>query len=385
VNRERWRLVLGDASAGALGELDGAAAEQNAALEWLYHRDPSRRAHGIREGQSSSVQPRSRPEVTVRREAGKGSSPVTAVDWLDDIHRLFPKETVQRLERDAVERYEITEVITDPVALARIEPSASLLRAVLRTKHLMAPHVLELARNAVDKVVRELIEKLSVDVRQSFHGTRNRRRTVHRTASNFDFAATVRANLKHWSSETERITIQRPLFTSRTRRHLDVWTLILLVDQSGSMVDSVIHSAVTAACFWNIPGLRTHLVAYDTEVVDLTSEVLDPVELLMGVQLGGGTDGTRAVDYAAQLIDTPRRTIVAVISDLYEGGNADRFVRSITRLTDDGVRVLALAALDESGEPNYDREIGRRLSRAGVHVGAMTPAGLAEFVAECIR
>lgn len=383
MNRERWRLVLGDASAGALGEPTGAAAEQDSALEWLYHRDPSRRVRGVRDGLSAAAPPR--PGDSRRGEVGTGGSSVTAVDWLDDIHRLFPKETIHRLERDAVEKYEITEVITDPEALERIEPSASLLRAVLRTKHLMEPRVLELAKKTVDTVVRELIEKLSVDVRQSFHGTRSRRRTVHRTSRNFDFSATVRANLKHWSPETERITIQTPLFTSRTRRHVDEWTLILLVDQSGSMIDSVIHSAVTAACFWNIPGLKTHLIAYDTEVVDLTSDVLDPVELLMGVQLGGGNDGARAVDYASQLIDAPRRTIVAVISDLYEGSNADRFVRSITRLTDDGVRVLALAALDESGEPDYDKEIGRRLSRAGVHVGAMTPGGLAEFVAGCIR
>lgn len=384
MNRERWRLVLGEASTSALGGLEGDASERDSALEWLYHRDPSRREQGIREGRFDT--PFSRhPTDRTNRLAGTGGSPVSAVDWLDDIHRLFPKETVHRLERDAVEKYEITEVITDPKALERIEPSESLLRAVLRTKHLMEPRVLELARKTVDKVVRELIEKLSIDVRNTFHGTRSRQRTPHRSARNFDFPATVRANLKHWSPDTNRITIRKPLFTSRTRRHTDTWQLILLVDQSGSMIDSVIHSAVTAACFWNIPGLATHLIAYDTEVVDLTSEVLDPVELLMGVQLGGGTDGTRAIEYAAQLIDTPRRSIVAVISDLYEGGNADRFVRAVTRLTDDGVRVLALAALDQSGEPDYDREIGRRLSRAGVHVGAMTPGGLAEFVAGCIR
>ncbi|GGG27445.1 hypothetical protein GCM10007304_46610 [Rhodococcoides trifolii] len=386
MSTDRWRLILGTAAAGVLGDATGAAAEQDASLEWLYSRDPSRTLRGVRAGSSRTVSnddgtlPRRRGEPR-DRPSGVGTTSVTAVDWLDDIHRLFPRETVHRLERDAVEKYEITEVITDIDALQRIEPSVSLLRAVMRTKHLMDPRVLTLAKKTVDTVLRELIEKLSVDVRRTFHGTRSRHRTAFRNSRNFDFPATVRANLKHWSPATRRITIETPLFTSRTRRHIDTWTLVLLVDQSGSMIDSVIHSAVTAACFWNIPGLKTHLIAYDTHVVDLTSEVDDPVELLMGVQLGGGNDGAKAVDYAAQLVDSPRRTIVVIISDLYES-DPDGFVRSITRLTDDGVRVLALAALDEGGEPDYDREIGRRLSRIGVHVGAMTPGALAEFVAD---
>ncbi len=395
MNRERWRLILGDASASALGDPVGNAADRDGALEWLYGRDPERASQGVRAGGSrarASDAASAMPDGPVverhrdrrHRPSGRGHTAVTAVDWLDDIHRLFPRETVHRLERDAVEKYQITEVITDVEALERIEPSVTLLRAVLRTKHLMDPRVLAMAKKAVDAVVRELIEKLAVDVRRTFHGTRSRHRSVFRNSRNFDFPATVLANLQHWSTETRTIAIEKPLFTSRTRRHTDTWTLILLVDQSGSMIDSVVHSAVTAACFWNVPGLKTHLVAYDTNVVDLTSEVLDPVELLMGVQLGGGNDGAKAVDYAGQLVDAPRRTIVVIISDLYES-EPDRFVRSVSRLTDEGIRVLALAALDETGEPDYDREIARRLGRLGVSVGAMTPGGLAEFVAGCIR
>ncbi|MGF7120710.1 hypothetical protein J2X34_001113 [Rhodococcus sp. BE178] len=259
MSAERWRLILGDAAAGVLGDATGEAAERDEALEWLYRRTPDRSARGVRAG-GSRVRP-----------SGQGDTAVSAVDWLDDIHRLFPRETVHRLERDAVEKYQITEVVTDPAALERIEPSVTLLRAVLRTKHLMDPRVLAMAKKAVDKVVRELIEKLAVDVRRTFVGARSRRRTTFRNSRNFDFPATVRANLEHWSPQTRRITIDTPVFTSRTRRHTDTWTLILLVDQSGSMIDSVIHSAVTAACFWNIPGLTTHLIAYDTNVVDLTS------------------------------------------------------------------------------------------------------------------
>ena len=148
------------------------------------------------------------------------------------------------------------------------------------------------------------------------------------------------------------------------------------------MVSSVIHSAVTAACLWSLPGLHTHLVAFDTEVVDLTSDVADPVELLMRVQLGGGTDIARAADYAAGLVDNPRRSIVAIISDFYEGGDPYRLVRTVRGLVEQGATVLGLAALDEEADPAYDRALAARLAEVGAHMGAMTPGRLAEFVAE---
>ncbi|MEV7027420.1 VWA domain-containing protein [Kitasatospora sp. NPDC093558] len=304
------------------------------------------------------------------------------MDWLDAVHRLFPKETVERLERDAVERYGIDEIVTDPEVLSRVEPNATLLRAVLRTKHLMNPDVLVMARRIVEAVVRELLDRLRPELRRAFTGARSRRPSRLPLARDFDFRGTVRANLAHYRPEERKVMIERPRFHSRTRRHLEQWQLILLVDQSGSMVGSVIHSAVTAACLWSLPGLRTHLIAFDTSVVDLTGDVTDPVELLMRVQLGGGTDIARAVDYAAGLVDNPRRTIVAIVSDFYEGGDPHRLVRTVRGLVEQGATVLGLAALDEEADPVYDRTLAGRLAGVGAHVGAMTPGRLAEFVAE---
>ena len=366
---ERWRLILGSAAERCTGPLGAEAAARDAALEWLYGRDPGQQAQGVR---------RTAPS----RAGGDGPSQLTAVDWLDDIHRLFPKETVTRLERDAVERYELHEIVTDPTVLERIEPSQTLLRAVLRTKHLMNPQVLALARRIVETVVRELLERLQPEVRRAFTGSRVRRPSRLPLARDFDFHQTVRTNLRHYQPEQRRVLIEHPRFHSRTQRHLEQWQLVLLVDQSGSMVSSVIHSAVTAACLWNLPGLRTHLIAFDTAVVDLSSDVTDPVELLMRVQLGGGTDIARAVDYGAGLIDNPRRCVFVVISDFYEGGDAYRLVRTVRALAEQGTTVLALAALDEEAEPVYDRELAGRLAEVGAHVGAMTPGRLAEFVAE---
>ncbi|MEV4298755.1 VWA domain-containing protein [Microbispora rosea] len=367
---ERWRLLLGEAGGACLGgqRLGEQAAARDAAMDWLYGRDEDLRRRGVRR--------------SAARDGGTGESTLTTFDWLDDITRLFPKETVERLQRDAVERYEIHDVVTDPAVLARIEPNPALLKAVLRTKHLMNPQVLRLARRIVEQVVRQLMDKLATEVRSAFSGTKVRRPGRMRLARNFDMVRTLRANLGRYQPETGKVVIETPFFFSRTRRHLEQWQVILLVDQSGSMVDSVIHSAVTAACLWGLPGVRTHLVAFDTEVVDLTADVDDPVELLMKVQLGGGTDIARAAAYGAGLVDQPRRAIVVLISDFYEGGDPRRLVRVVRDLVAQGSKVLGLAALDEQANPAYDRELAQRLADAGAFVGAMTPGELASFVAE---
>jgi len=369
---ERWRLILGPAAERSTGGLTAENAGRDAALDWLYGRDDDLGKRDVRRGGSR--------EGT--RGAGDEPSIVTTVDWLDAIHKLFPKETIERLERDAVERYEIHDVLTDPDVLARIEPNPALLKAVLRTKHLMNPQVLAAARRIIEEVVRQLVEKLSVEVRTVFTGSRNRRPSQHRRARDFDLKKTLRANLKHYRPEEQRVAIERPHFHSRTSKRLEQWQLVLLVDQSGSMTGSVIHSAVTAACLYALPGLKTHLVAFDTDVVDMTSDVDDPVELLMKVQLGGGTDIARAVDYGAGLIENPRRAIVALITDFYEGGNASRLIHTVKQLCEQGTTVLGLAALDEDSNPDYDRQLAARLASHGAHIGAMTPSHLVDFVAE---
>lgn len=364
---DRWRLVLGDAAQDTLEGSDAIAA-YNAALAFLYDRDALRDGRGVRTGD---------------RKGSTVPSGPTVPEWLDAIHTLFPKEAVERLERDAVERYGLEEIVTDPDVLERVEPSQALLRAVLRTKHRMNPELLARARRLVAKVVQQLVERLSREVRAAHFGSLDRRRASPlKVARNLDLPRTLRRNLKHYDPETARIRMERPYFFSRTRRYNERWQLILLVDQSGSMLDSTIHSAITAACLWGVPGLKTHLLAFDTSVVDLTAEVTDPVELLMRVQLGGGTDIARALAYAAGLIENPRRTIVALVTDFYDSGDRFAFIRQVRSLVEAGVHVLGLAALDARAAPDYDRNLARECAAAGAHVGAMTPGELATFVAE---
>ncbi len=366
----RWRLMLGAAASEGLGG-GGLGAEDSAvdaALSWLYDRDK-----GLGERDERD------------RTGGLEDSALTVPDWLDEVHRLFPKETIERLEQDAVERYDIHEVVTNPEVLKRVQPNETLLRAVLRTKHLMNPQVLAMARKLVAEVVRKLIEKLARTVRTTFSGVKQRRRSLHKLAKNFDAKATIRTNLGRYDREKRKLLIEKPVFFSRSRRQCEKWQVVLLVDESGSMLSSVIHSAVTAACLWGLPGVKTHLCIFDTNVVDLTDQITDPVEVLMKVQLGGGTDIGRAVAYAHGLLESPRRSIVVVITDFFEGADPNILVARVKALCDQGTIVLGLAALDEQANPSYDRDLGRRLVNVGAHVGAMTPGELVSFVAEKVR
>src|SRR4051794_18720031 len=199
---ERWRLILGRPAESCTGALTGAAAARDVALDWLYGRDEELAARGVR---------RDRPSGG--RYGGTEDSELTVVDWLDEVHRLFPKETIERLERDAVERYEIHEVVTDPQVLQRIEPNPALLRAVLRTKHLMNPDVLALARRIVESVIRELMRRLQPGVRRAFSGARARQSARTGQARDFDFRGTLRANLRPYRPKEKRILIERRVST----------------------------------------------------------------------------------------------------------------------------------------------------------------------------
>ena len=366
---ERWRLVLGDAADAAMGAPGQRVLAYDDALGFLYDREGDLDERGVR-----------------RREGTQDASHLTVPEWLDAIHRLFPRRTIERLEQDAVERYGIDDVVTNPDVLERVEPNPALLRAVLRTKHLMNPELLAMARKLVRRVVEELLEELRSEVKTAFSGSLDRRRSSPlKVAKNLDLRRTLRRNLGRWDPERRRVAIERPYFFARTRRFSERWQLVLLVDQSGSMLDSVIHSAVTAACFWGIPGIEPHLCVFDTAVVDLTKDVTDPVETLMSVQLGGGTDIAQAVRYGAQLVKNPRRTILVLVTDFYEGGDPVALHREVGALCDAGVHVLGLAALDREAEPAFDTEVARGCAARGAHVGAMTPGELAAFVAEKVR
>ena len=366
--RARWRLILGSDAEGALGgALDGAGQARDRALGFLYDRE---------QGDERNV-----------RRGSLDDSALNVPDWINDVHELFPRRVVERLERDALERYGLLEIVTDRKVLERATPNLTLLKAVLSTKHLMSADVLAEARRIIRAVVDDLLKHLARPVRSPFTGALDRRRpSRHRIASNFDAPATIRRNLKHFDAASGRLIISEPLFSSRVRRHVDRWQVIVLVDQSGSMADSVIHAAVTASIFTSLGTLlRTHLAVFDTNVVDLTDTAADPVETLMKVQLGGGTDIGQALRWAEGVVERPDRAIIVLISDFAEGAELGDLLSVVKRLVDGGVTLLGLAALDSHAVPGYDRDTAEKLVRLGAHVAAMTPHELAEWVAAKVK
>lgn len=380
VRKTRWRLVLGAGAEDCFGGIDPEGQRQERCLGFLYDRE-----YGKKRNVRQTKEKEGQGGVEDTR-GGLDDTQINVIDWINEVHELFPKKTIERIEKDALERYELTEMMTNPEILQRAEPSESILKAVLRTKHLMNQDVLAIARVLIDKVVKQLMETLAQQIVAPFYGVRDRRRrSFLRIANNFDAKETIRRNLKNFDAKEKRLMIDTPFFFSRVRRNVDKWQVIIVVDQSGSMVSSVIHAAVTASIFCGLNAMKTHLIAFDTNVIDLTSMAGNPVETLMSVQLGGGTDIGRALTYVEQIVDNPRRTIVVLISDFFEGAPPHVMLGAIQRLVEGGAKFLGLAALDRDANPSYSHEIAAKMVDLGAHVGAMTPGELAVWVAEKIK
>jgi Mg-chelatase subunit ChlD len=365
MSSQRWRLVLGKYAEDGLarGALEGAYSRMDQALEFLYGREYGGR--GVRPGSLDATQ-------------------LTVVNWLGEVRELFPRETVEVIEKHALDRYGMTELVTDPDTLARLEPNRQLLRTLLALRGHLKGEVLDMARRIVRQVVEEIRRKLEPEVRQTLSGRRNRlRHSPMAQASNFDAAGTLRRNLKHYSVERRQIVLEQLLFFERNARRLP-WDIILCVDQSGSMADSVIHSAVMAGILAALPAFRVKLVVFDTSVVDLSGEVDDPVETLMRVQLGGGTDIGQAVRYCSQLVENPLRTVLILVTDFCEGAPPGELVRAVQGLAEARVRLLGLAALDGSANPVYDRQIASTLAACGMEIAALTPQHLAHWLLKVI-
>ncbi len=367
---ERWRLVLGKYAGqrldGANG-LSGEAARMDRALDYLYGREYDGRG--------------------VRKEIGPGSldpSQLTLVNWLGEVRELFPRETVETIEKHALDRYGLTELVTDPQTLERLEPNQQLLRTLLSLRSHLRGEVLTLARRIIRQVVEEIRRKLESEVRQTLAGRLNRfRHSPMKVAQNFDAAGTVRRNLKHYDAERKRLVLEELRFFERNSRRLP-WDIVLCIDQSGSMTDSVIHSAVMAGILAGLPAFRVKIVVFDTQIVDLSEHADDPVEVLMRVQLGGGTDIARAMRYCAQLIENPHRTVLVLLTDFCEGGSPGELVRATKALAEARVKLLGLAALDGQAHPVYDRQMAERLAACGMEIAALTPQQLAQWLVKVI-
>lgn len=366
---DRWRLVLGKYSdqrlRGAGSHLSDTNSRLDGALEFLYGREYQGR--GLRT-EPGSLDP----------------SQLTLVTWLGEVRELFPKNTVEVIEKHALDRYGLVELVTDPQTLQRLEPNQQLLRTLLTLRRHLKGDVLFLARQIIKQVVDEIRNRLESEVRQALAGRLNRfRHSPMAIAQNFDAAGTIRKNLQNFDADRKKLIIEQLRFFERNTRRLP-WDIILCVDQSGSMADSVIHSAVMAGILAGLPVFRVKLVIFDTSIVDLSEYAADPVETLMQVQLGGGTDIGKAVRYCTQLVENPHRTVMVLVSDFCEGAAPSELVRAVQKLAEARVTLLGLAALDGQAEPAYDRQMAEKLAACGMEIAALTPQGLAHWLVKVI-
>ena len=369
----RWRLVLGKYARDQLPASMSLEQQRiETALDFLYSREY--RGRGVRDQE----------EETGKRDGTLDPSQLTVPHWLSEVRELFPKETVSLIEKHALDRYGLTELVTDAEILSRLEPSFDLLKILLTFRGHLKGEVLNEARRVIRSVVEEIKQRLITEVRRAFSGRRNRfQHSNLKMAQNLDWRGTIRKNLKNFDTQRKQIVVEQVLFFSRIQRRLP-WRIILCVDQSGSMGSSVIYSAVMAGILSGLPLIDVKLVVFDTSVVDLSSHVDDPVELLMSVQLGGGTNIGQAMQYCEQLVEDPHRTIVVLISDFYEGASPRTLVTSCQRLREGGVRLLGLAALDENANAGYDAQMGEMLAAVGMDIAALTPKHFAEWLAKTI-
>jgi ribosomal protein S18 len=365
-------MVLGGADDGTGTPLTGDDARMDAALGALYDsggdsRDPAERA-------------------SRRRSAGLGASAPTVARWLGDIRSYFPVSVVQVMQKDAIERLGLTRLLLEPEMLEAVEPDVHLVGTLLALNKVIPEQARASARAVVRAVTRDLERRLAQRTRAAVTGALNRasRTSRPRRPADIDWDRTIRANLKNYLPEYKTIVPERLTGYARKQQAI-AREVILCLDQSGSMASSVVYAGVFGAVLASVRSLRTSVVAFDTPEVDHTDKQTDPVDVLFGTQLGGGTDINRALAYCQRLITRPASTILILVSDLFEGGNADEMLRRVADLTGAGTQVIALLALNDDGAPGYNHDIAAELAELGVPAFACTPDAFPDLMAAAIE
>ncbi len=363
----RWRMVLGSEAEASCGHLIGPAAEMDQTLAALYEAD------GPGGLQSKD------------RRGGRGGSAPSVARWLGDIRKYFPSSVVQVMQRDALERLNMRDMLMQPEMLRSAQPNVHLVANLMALSRVIPAGTKETARMVVHSVVDALMKRLEEPLRSAISGALDRSQRNRRPRhAEIDWHRTIRANLKHWQP-AYRTVVPETLMGYGRKALRPQREVVLCIDQSGSMANSVVYASIFGAVMATLPAVATKLVVFDTAVVDLTEQLDDPVELLFGVQLGGGTDINGAVGYCQSIIREPRNTIFVLISDLYEGGVEANLLRRAMELVESGVQFITLLALSDEGAPAYDHALAAKLAELGVPSFACTPDAFPGLMAAAIR
>jgi Mg-chelatase subunit ChlD len=353
----KWRMILGGEQSDGTGfTLQGNDLQMDKTLGALYDTD---------------------------RKGGLGPSSPNVSRWLGDIRTFFPNTVVQVMQRDALQRLELTQMLFEKEMLENVEPDVHLVATLMTLSHVIPDKTKDTARMVVRKVVDELMKKLAQPTQQAVVGSLNRSTRNRRPKHNeINWHATIQKNLKHYQPEYKTIIPETRIGYGRKRTSLK--DVVLCLDQSGSMGTSVVYSGIFGSVMASIPAIKTKMVVFDTAVADLTEELTDPVELLFGVQLGGGTDIDAALTYCQQIITRPTDTVLVLITDLYEGGDVAGMRKRATELVAAGVQVVVLLALNDEGAPSYDHDNANFLATLGIPVFACTPDKFPDLMAAAL-
>jgi Mg-chelatase subunit ChlD len=364
----RWRLVLGkNAEAHGIGLGGDEEAERIESLVGFLFEGGNQGKRQVRTG---------------------GTGPGHAMNvprWVDEVGQLFPREAKEVMERELVNRRGLRELMEKPELLERIEPNKELVKTLLTHRDLMNEKTRALARKIIQQVVDELKKKMKVQIEPAITGAiRRDKHSPRRVFRNLDLGRTVRRNMRNFDKASGKLLVDRLYFHAAERRSRP-WQIIVAVDQSGSMLDSAIFSAVMASIFAELPSVKTHLFLFDTEIADLTEQVGQPVDVLLSIQLGGGTDITKALKYAYQLVRQPARSIVVLITDFYEGRGERELVHQVKEMSQAGIRMIGLGALGYDARPEYNKTTASKCRKVGMDILSCTPEKLAEAMAHIIR
>ena len=364
----RWRLILGSFSNL---EIDNEYSEIDETLNFLYDREYTQNGVYSLDNFNNS-------------NSSKEKSALTVPKWISKVKKLFPKETVEIMQKQALEKYKLTEILTDENILKEIEPNIELLKNILTFKDMMSQNVKKLAYDIVKKTLEEIKNKMEVEIKKVFYGKKlPNSNTINKIFKNLDIKKTIRYNLKNYDIKNKTIFTDKLFFNQNIKKY-NPYNIIILIDESGSMLDSVIYSSIMASIFANLPYLSIKLVIFDISVVDLSEHIKEPIDILFKVQLGGGTNIAQALEYAKKITFAPDKTIVLLISDLFDSNDYKLMYKNANDIIEAGSKLIILTALDYNANSIYDKEAARYFSKIGAKVGALTPSKLSKWINDII-
>lgn len=363
----RWRLILGADARQQLSSIN-AGTPLELTEEQLLMDNALAELYG---GNSSSGG---------GKGAGNGPSSPHIAKWLGDIRSLFDSEIVSVIQADAIERKGLKQLLFEPEMLDNLEPDVNLAATMLMLKEHIPKRSKESVRNFIAKIVAEINRQMENDLRRAVTAALNKKQhSPLPSVSAIDYKWTISRNLKNYSPELKTIVPEHFYFFDRSVR-TNNWTVIVDIDQSGSMGESVIYSSIMSCILASMNAIKTRIVAFDTQIIDLTEKSDDPVDLLFGIQLGGGTDIDKSVAYCQQFVETPAKTLFFLISDLDEGGNQSALLRRLEEMKSAGVTVICLLAIEDGGKPYYNAHIAGRVAAMDIPCFACTPAMLPQLL-----